>query len=435
VDAAMSVSRAPNRHVTPERDAPATERDLWRIWEGRRLPVELRTRDGQALRVLFPGLANTDAGPDFVGAFLCLDNAPPRRGDVELHLEATSWERHGHHHDSRYDRVILHVVLLDDGGPAHTSAGVPIPLLALGPILARGRDPTVEASHPGPCHEPAAPREPVPDLESTLFHAGIERFERRVTLWQAELQAKPLEDCVLLALLRSAGLGKNAEPCASLAGALDGATLEALLTADRQRATEIAEAVLLGMSGLLEPAHAGGETRELWQTYRDFWPGRPLAARAWRRFRVRPANLPESRLRLVAALAGRAGIRQFFTDLVHTVESTPAPVCADWIALLSTEGHSAGRSWGLEAVANILLPLAAAYARDGADEALAGHAISAYVSLPGGGQNSLLDRMTLIAGLRATPRGAVEQQGLLHLWATHCSKQYCEDCPLAAGRH
>ncbi len=430
----MKRTRYSADQATPERNAPARERDLWQIWEERRLPVALRTRDGQDLRVLFPGVANTDAGPDFVGAFLALDNASPQRGDVELHLRAVSWERHGHHQDTRYDRVILHVVLLDDGGPARTSAGVPIPLLTLGPILAQGWEAGAQSVQPGSCHRLAADRASVPGLATTLLLAGMERFDHRVTSWQTALQTRSLEDCVLLALLRSAGLGRNEAPCAALAAALDGVTLEAILVTGGQRATATAAAVLLGMAGLLELAHADQETRDLWLAHQEFWPGRPLSARAWRRFRVRPANFPESRLRLVAALAGRAGLQQFLADVVDMIRAVPAPSCGDWMAMFNTENQTAGRSWTLEALASVWLPLATAYARDRQLGELAERAVLTYVNFAGGGDNAVLDRMARIAGLHAVPRRAVEQQGLLHLWSTHCSRQQCETCPLAADR-
>lgn len=413
---------------------PATERDLWRIWEARRLPVDLHTRDGRVLHVLFPGVANTDAGPDFVGAHLAFDTAAPRRGDVELHLEATSWERHGHHHDGRYDGVILHVVLLDDGGPAYTSGGTSIPLLALGPVLAREIGSAADPPTVGPCRQLSMQRDLAREQAVVLRDAGMKRFERRLTFWQAALHSKPLEDCVLLALLRSAGLGKNSESFAALAEALDGVTLEALMAANPRRAVAVVTAVLLGMSGLLEAADADVETRELWLAYRDCWPGRPLSAGAWRRFRVRPANLPESRLRYLAALAGRSGLRRFLAELVSAVDADSPPRYAAYVALLEADGRVPGRSWSLEALANVLLPLVAARAGDEDNASLAERAVRAYAQLPGGGQNAVLERMTRITGLRMTPRAAVEQQGLLHLWSMYCSRQLCGLCPLSAAR-
>jgi hypothetical protein len=408
-----------------------SERDLWRIWEMRRLPIQLTTRDGAMLRVLFPGVANTGPGPDYRGALLAIDGEPPMRGDVELHVKATSWEGHGHHRDARYDAVLLHVVLFDDGGPAHTSAGRPISVLSLGPLL-RGPHETDRAStEPGPCYRPDGTHPPLPGVEALLREAGRERFEARVTSWQGEIAAGRIEDAVLHALLRAAGLGRNREACVALAAAIDGQTLEAMLTASGSNAATVATATFLGMAGLLDEAHAGAEIRETWIATRDYWSGQPLESRHWQRFRLRPANLPENRLRAIAAIVARHGLAGFLDRFGNAFAGNAVPKPADLLALLSPPDSMLGRAWGLEALVNTVLPLMAAHARQAGDDAVARRIASCYDTLPGGGDNSTLDRMTRIAGLAKVPRDACAQQGLLYLWATYCSTLRCDRCPLA----
>jgi ribosomal protein L12E/L44/L45/RPP1/RPP2 len=414
------------------REPLASERDLWRIWEQRRLPISLTTRDGRVLRVLFPGVANAEPGPDYRGALLALDSDPPVRGDVELHIKATSWEGHGHHHDTRYDTVILHVVLFDDGGPAHTSAGLPIPLLAVGPLLEALEGPARPVPEPGPCYSPHAARKPVNGIKEILREAGRERFEGRVSTWQGEIAATCIEDAVLHALLRAAGLGRNREACAALATALDGRTLDAALLAARARGPAVAAASLLGMAGLLDAAHADAEMRETWNGYRHYWPGQPLEARQWQRFRLRPANLPENRLLLVAGIVARHGLAGFIEAFGQAFAGGAVPSSASLLALLAPPRATLGRGWGLEALVNTVFPLVAAHARLQGDDAIANRVAACYAALPGGGDNSKLERMTCIAGLAKTPRDALAQQGMLHLWATYCSGLRCGACPLAA---
>jgi hypothetical protein len=423
---------APSTRSTrhPIAEPVATERDLWRIWERRRLPVQLSTRDGRALRVLFPGVPNTGAGPDFTGAHIALDQQLPIRGDVELHLHATSWEGHGHHRDQHYDSVVLHVVLLDDGGPTRTSGGKSVPLLALGPLLADlgAGDAT---AFPGPCHQPDLPRPLLPDLHLRLRRGGEERFEARVHFWQAELHARPLEDVVLQALLRTAGLGRNTDACAALATALDGRILEDILSSAGALAPLTAEAVILGMAGLLPAAKAGDDLWQAWRSYRGFWPGTSLDSRQWQRFRLHPANRPEARLALIAALIAQHGLRGFLDHAGSPLRAGAPFRTAACTEVLTAGRHAAGRAWALEAWANILLPMLHAYGQTAGPSALAEQAVAAYAELPGGGQNTVLARMTRIAGLSTVPRLAIEQQGLLQLWSTHCSHQRCATCPLA----
>lgn len=401
------------------------ERDLWRLWAGRQLPSGLVTRDGRALRVLFPGRENAGAGPDFIGALLGFESDAALRGDVELHLKASSWTAHGHHLDPRYAGVILHVVLLDDGGPARTVADRPIPVLALGPLLGRPA-----ADHPatGPCADARAAL-PGPDVvRNAVRAAGHARFEARAAQWEGELAARSAEDCMLQALLRAAGLGRNGEACAALAAALDGATLEAVLAAAGADRCQAATAALLGMAGLLEQARAGDDVRAAWERHRHDWPGRPLQAREWQRFRLRPANLPEARLRLVAALLGAHGLRGLLTAMIELVEGEPPPAPARLVALLASDG--AGRSWALEAWTNVLLPLLAGFGQARGREGLTARAVALNEGLPGGGDNRILARMVAIAGLSETPRLAIDQQGLLEIWSRHCGMQACATCPL-----
>src|SRR5712692_6293926 len=90
------------------------ERDLWRIWEGQRFPrAALVTDDGTLLRVIFRGRVGTGPGPDFRGAIIA---APGGLlcGDVELHVRASDFRRHGHSLDPAYSGVVLHVVFFHD---------------------------------------------------------------------------------------------------------------------------------------------------------------------------------------------------------------------------------------------------------------------------------------------------------------------------------
>lgn len=406
------------------------ERDLWQIWEGRRLPAILHTREGYELRVLFPGIANTGPGPDFLGALIALDGGEAVRGDVELHVKASSWAGHGHHLDPRYAGVLLHVVLLDDGGPARTATDALVPVLALGPLLDA---PAEAALRPpsGPCTHADAPRPAPSELRALVIAAGHERFAMRAATWEGEWTARPAEDCVLRALLRAVGLGRNGEACDALADALDGPTFESLLARAGEHAPIAATAVLLGMAGLLEKAGAEEEVRRTWAAYRDYWPSRPIDPRRWQRFRLRPANLPEARLGMLATVLAQHGLLGFLDHIAALINRQPLPGAAALIAPLMPAGGTTGRAWALEAWTNVLLPLLAGYGHAHEQPRLAARALEIYGTLPGGGENQLLERMVKITGLPATPRPAVEQQGLLQLWQRYCSIQACATCPLA----
>lgn len=84
------------------------------LWKSHRIPkFGLKTTQGESVEILSPGILNHNDGPDF-------SNAKIRIGDVlwvgpvEIHVKSSDWNLHGHQHDSRYESVILHVVLKEN---------------------------------------------------------------------------------------------------------------------------------------------------------------------------------------------------------------------------------------------------------------------------------------------------------------------------------
>jgi Protein of unknown function (DUF2851) len=56
-------------------------------------------------------------GPDFRVAVIEVateSRKEQRKGDIEIHVYASDWYKHGHHKDPEYKNVVLHVVLYDD---------------------------------------------------------------------------------------------------------------------------------------------------------------------------------------------------------------------------------------------------------------------------------------------------------------------------------
>ena len=96
-----------------------------------------------------------DAGPDFRDAVIAFPTGKLSTGDVEIHVRASDWYRHGHHNDPEYDRVILHAVYRDDLDlPVVRANGRPVETLELstvGPITLDS-----PASEGSDCHRIAA---------------------------------------------------------------------------------------------------------------------------------------------------------------------------------------------------------------------------------------------------------------------------------------
>jgi hypothetical protein len=69
----------------------------------------LKTSDGQSLKIIDLGQRNLDNGPDYINSVIKIGNTV-YKGDIEFHLHINDWFAHGHHYDQRYSKVILHVL-------------------------------------------------------------------------------------------------------------------------------------------------------------------------------------------------------------------------------------------------------------------------------------------------------------------------------------
>lgn len=84
------------------------------LWKNQKLAgVSVISYDKKTIRVLDPGTHNMDSGPDFFNARVEIDGTL-WAGNVELHINASDWIKHGHKEDAAYDSVILHVVYFND---------------------------------------------------------------------------------------------------------------------------------------------------------------------------------------------------------------------------------------------------------------------------------------------------------------------------------
>lgn len=92
------------------------------------------------LRVLHVGRAGRGPGPDIREAAFLTASGATLAGDVEVHLRASDFVRHGHADDPAYAGVVLHLCWVDDrpdaGSPTALPGGGAALTLALAPYLA-----------------------------------------------------------------------------------------------------------------------------------------------------------------------------------------------------------------------------------------------------------------------------------------------------------
>lgn len=146
-------------------------------------PGMLTTATGEAVTVTYPGRLNTHAGPDFLEAKIRVGNTM-LVGHVELHINNSDWEKHGHQNDPAYQNIILHVVYNRDNENTLPN----IPVLELGNHIPASvieqYASLVNTTYTLPC---AGKLQHVRDItkESWLNRMLAERWEEKLISWKA----------------------------------------------------------------------------------------------------------------------------------------------------------------------------------------------------------------------------------------------------------
>jgi hypothetical protein len=110
-----------------------SENELQHLWSTQNFLSTLKTQSGDIVSVLSNGELNSDAsGPDFKNARIRIGNLV-YIGDVEIDSEYSNWKSHGHNIDAKYNKVILHVSLINNNNHhyIYTKDGRKVPNLTL----------------------------------------------------------------------------------------------------------------------------------------------------------------------------------------------------------------------------------------------------------------------------------------------------------------
>lgn len=80
------------------------------LWKYKKFDTtNLKTSNGEEIKILNCGNYLQMAGPDFFNAQITIENQK-WAGNVEIHIKSSDWYVHHHERDEAYDSVILHVV-------------------------------------------------------------------------------------------------------------------------------------------------------------------------------------------------------------------------------------------------------------------------------------------------------------------------------------
>ena len=282
------------------------EQLLHYVWKHKLFPLKpLLTAEGESIEIIDPGQANYNAGPDFFNAKIKIGGVV-WVGNIEIHQQSSEWERHGHHLDSNYDSVILHVASEIDAS-VRRSDGETIPQLELHcpGYLSENYRQLIEADRYPACYR-LIPALPKLLLHSWLSRLQTERFEQKTDkiMQLLERHRKDWEHVFFIILARNFGFGTNSDAFEFWAETIP---LQAV-NKHRDSLFQI-EAFFFGQAGLLQEVPADEYTDKLMKeyTYLSHKFGlRPSANSRWKLLRMRPDNFPHVRIAQLASFYYRS---------------------------------------------------------------------------------------------------------------------------------
>ena len=418
-------------------------------WSALPRGAEFRIASGGTVRVLSTGTWNRTPGPDFRNAKLEL-NGVRRSGDVEIHGKTSDWIAHGHGGDPLYADVILHVVRLDDTSPGNVAFLPSAPVLVLPDAAEDGAENSPDRASAA-CAGFFAKMMP-DELEKFLSDAGADRLKLRAAERLRMMIASGTTKAFLSAVAEQLGVPDNRETFRTLA--------ERLREYAEDELTAHFEALAWGESGLLpDPAadkRLTGDGRALVTALWDeWWPLRKNGGAGLEFKRTcRPLNSPERRL----AMLGTAG-RTFLPDpcgqLAGILKRGSAELILETLGERLSDGeafwsaHTSFRSAELKRraalfgrprveslLADVILPVLSAYATLMRDDALGSRIFGLFRALPPLPSNQVERRMRALClpGRKNAVKSVAAQQGLIHLYKTHCAAQSF-DCGACRLRH
>ncbi len=434
-----------------------SEKVVARIWQ-QQMVTNLFTDTGSQIQVVFPGRVSNDAGCDFRDAVFAIDGRTIT-GDIEVHVRSSQWYGHGHHLDPNYNDIVLHVVLWHDNEAGTVlQNGEIIPLVCLSPFLIRPlselQQETLEARHTMfPClsAKSCIRKE---SLSRLLTVAGEKRFTAKVALFRNGLRGEKAGQLIFRNMARALGYTKNTEQFERLADKLALNTLEKI----KRESSVVNQARILGIAGLLPSQRSGlrhwsdecPEVEELERTWRSICVTGTMTEADWCFYRVRPDNFPTRRIIALSHLLCRYRRSGLLYGMLELVRKASEDSGHRWIEHgLTITGHGywmdhydfgipssgspalLGQGRAGEIAVNIVLPFMCAWAEVNAEPGLREKATDIYFRYPKLGDNHIIRYMKQQLSINPDCKlSACQQQGMIHIFKTHCRYRNCSRCPV-----
>jgi len=294
---------------------------ICRIWEGAgEYYSDLIADCGEKVEVIDYGKRNYDSGPDYKDAKVKI-GGKTFTGDIEIHRDFKNWAEHDHPKDSRYNSVILHVVLWDSEIKTAPKLRIKRDLPTV--ILANHLNNSIHNIWQDIISRPSEKfKLPCCDLNKSVDDIVIKKWFKKLAVQRLKLKSERLKERLIEIgkktfnksgenlkskkaweqvfyefIFEALGFSKNKEQMLRLSSNLN---LEFIQKLTKKYDVLLIQSLLYGAAGLLFDLRHKDEyidiIKESWKKSEDKIKIPRLNKSEWNFFRLRPQNFPTIRI-------------------------------------------------------------------------------------------------------------------------------------------
>lgn len=423
---------------------------LSNIWKNYLVGTEgLITTDKRHIKVIFPGREQS-CGPDFTDSVISIQGVV-LRGDVEIHRHTSDWRAHNHQNDTRYSKVMLHVV-----GKHNEDKACSVETLSLEDYLSHPE--LYNVLHSDKCGKYRPPCEKITnilsnrDLKRLLEQNGEKWFVSKGETYYQELKNNTPEQVLYRGVMRALGYTRNKEQMTRLSSL---APISWLMDTSQKNRLNL-EALLFGLAGLLPSQRFLPQPDYRTAIIEDIWYSSGIKAAMsiedWDLFQLRLLNYPMRRIAAMACWLSHFISEDLIITLIQKMNQVRQNNITPLLKFLNVvdeeywgfrydfsrvlkypSTHLIGYDRAKVIAVNIILPFLYSYADFISYKGIKDKIKSIYLNFPALAENSVYRYMLLNTGLKKVSFGitkACQQQGLIRIFVLYCKEHRCQNCPL-----
>jgi len=404
------------------------------LWKNKLYHSNYFNYNDQPVEILDTGIHNHSSGPDFFNALIRIGETT-WAGNVEIHVKASDWFRHGHQHDNAYDNVVLHVVYEQDANVFRpNNEEIPCIRLNFSSKILDKYNKLISNAQKKECitNLPGIEKIFVRDWLGKLM---IERLEEKTSAVQLMLKENKYdwEESLYRCSARAFGSKNNADAFFLLSGAVP---LNFVMK--YRHSPFVLKAAFYGQAGFLEnmisPSQTYNSLRKEYLAIKSLLPSPVPGRHIWKYMRTRPSAYPPTRIAQFISFSCKnfpfferiAGVTS-----LKVLRSLIRTSILDYAAKYMFDVEKRHQNTTLPGVKfidgiiiNAFLPLFFTFGKVRNNRDICGRVLNFLEDLPP--ENNEIVKKWNKFGLRTC--NVFDSQALIHLETRYCEKRRCLEC-------